>query len=78
MAAARGKRRVERRGNCVREGMRIPLLIFVISGIATIHLEPIAARGAEALLHYAHPTKGRTPMILNSFEWPCGRNPGRP
>ena len=34
--------------------MRLPLLIFAISGIATMQLEPIATGGAEALLRYAH------------------------
>jgi hypothetical protein len=33
--------------------MRLPLLIFMVSGIATMQLEPIATGGVEALLRYA-------------------------
>jgi hypothetical protein len=34
--------------------MKIPVLIFLISGIATRELEPVAARGLDAAMRYAH------------------------
>ena len=37
--------------------MKIPVLIFLISGIATSELEPVASRGLDAAVKYANSNK---------------------
>lgn len=39
--------------NHMKNVMKIPVLIFLISGIATSELEPVASRGIQAALKYA-------------------------
>ena len=39
--------------NAISPGMKIPFLIFLVSGFATLQLEPLASRGLELASRYA-------------------------
>ena len=55
--------------NAISPGMKIPFLIFLVSGFATLQLEPLASRGLELASRYAARQKQantRAGALLNS------------